>query len=79
MTKNSVIKITTASLLIATLSGCAAFNTAKVNYTRNTTVGQELMDLEQAKEKGVVSTEEYLRLRKEIMKGGPMDIDWKKK
>ena len=42
MTKMSIAKLSTATLLIATLSGCAMFNKATVNYSRNTTIGQEL-------------------------------------
>ena len=57
--------------VMACLSGCAMFNKATVTQTRTTTVGQELIDLQEAKDKGIVSDEEYGKLKKEIMKGGP--------
>ena len=36
--------------------------------TRTTTLGQELMDLEAAHEKGVITKEQYEKSKKEILK-----------
>jgi hypothetical protein len=57
--------------MMASLSGCAMFNRATVTHTRTTTIGQELIDLQEAKEKGTLSDEEYDKLKKEIIEGGP--------
>lgn len=61
--------------LCVVLSGCACFNKGEFQYSRMTTIGQELIDLEVAKEKGLVTQTEYARLRQQIMKGGPVDCD----
>jgi hypothetical protein len=55
-----------STLVIASLSGCAAFNYTKptVQHNRTTTIGQELIDLQDAKDKGVVTDEEYNKLKK---------------
>ena len=55
------------------LTGCFSGNEGTFHYTRNTTIGQELMDLQDARERGSISEEEYEKLKKEIMKGGPID------
>jgi hypothetical protein len=64
-------KILMSVVVMAGLSGCAMFNKASVQHTRTTTIGQELVDLQDAKDKGIVSDEEYNKLKREIMKGGP--------
>jgi hypothetical protein len=64
-----------AALLAAGLSGCAMFNRGMMNYTRNTTIGKELVDLKDAKDKGALSEEEYLKAKKEILAGGPVKIE----
>lgn len=61
-------------VLLAPLWGCVAGNDVKVEAYRNTTVGQELIDLEAAREKGLVNPSEYEALREEIKKGGPINI-----
>lgn len=61
--------------LLLPLWGCVAGNDVKVEAYRNTTVGQELIDLEKAREKGLVNPSEYEALREEIKKGGPINIE----
>lgn len=63
-----------AVLLIVSLTGCAMFNKGTAHYSRTTTVGQELMDLQEAKDKEIITEEEYTKLREEIMKGGPIQV-----
>ncbi len=55
------------SLLVAitALSGCSS--RAEVD-TRSTTVGQELQDLDEARNKGLITEQEFQQKRKEIMK-----------
>jgi len=51
------------------LSGCmgAAFNKVSLTLNRNITVGQELMDLQEAHEKGIISDTEYMETKKDIL------------
>ncbi len=48
------------------LSGCGGGG-AEVKQAPQTTLGQELLDLDQAHEKGVISDDEYKKLKKEII------------
>jgi hypothetical protein len=66
-------------VLVCGLSGCAMLNRVDVEYHRTTTIGQELLDLQKAKEKGVISDEEYFNTKKEILDGGPVIYKEKKK
>ena len=50
-----------------------------VEYSRHTTIGQELMDLKQSWDQGVISDEEYITAKKEILAGGPVMHKEKKK
>ncbi len=67
--KNTFIHLIFLSLVAITLMGCAFGNKGSFQYTRTTTVGQELQDLE--KVKSTLTDEEYQKLRKQILKGGP--------
>ena len=51
------------------LSGCAgaAFNKLDLTVSRNITIGQELIDLQAAHEKGVLSDTEYMEAKKNIL------------
>jgi hypothetical protein len=71
--------IIAAGALVSGLSGCAMLNRMDVEYHRNTTIGQELLDLQQAREKCVISDEEYITAKKEILAGGPVIRKEKKK
>ena len=63
------INSTLVLLVMITLSGCAgaAFNRIEVSMNRNITVGQELIDLQAAHEKGIISDEEYIKSKKDIL------------
>jgi hypothetical protein len=63
-----------AMLVAAGLSGCAMFNRGMMNYTRTTTIGKELIDLKDAKDKGALSDEEYAQTKKAILEGGPVQV-----
>ena len=62
----NLIMATVAALV---LSGCmgAAFNKVSLTLNRNITVGQELMDLQEAHEKGIISDTEYMETKKDIL------------
>lgn len=51
------------------LTGCAgaAFNRVNLTVSRNITVGQELMDLQTAHEKGVISDSEYAEAKQNVL------------
>ena len=72
-TKSSIVL--PGLLMVVGLSGCALFNSATVSCNRTTTIGQELLDLQEAKEKGVVSEEEYEKLKKQITKCCLSDVN----
>jgi hypothetical protein len=61
-------------ILITILTGCAFGNKGTFQYNRTTTIGRELIDLQQAKEEGAITEEDYDRVKKEILKGGPFNI-----
>ena len=63
-----------ALLVIVSLSSCAMFNKGTAHYSRTTTIGQELIDLKEARDNEVISEEEYSKLKKEIMEGGPVSV-----
>jgi hypothetical protein len=54
-----------SALGVGTLGGCGS--STKVE-NRGTTVGQELTDLEEARNKGLLTEDEYSKMRQEIMK-----------
>lgn len=72
--KLGALALFAAVLLAAGLSGCAMFNRGTMCYTRNTTMGKELIDLKDANEKGALSDEEYGKAKKDILAGGPVTI-----
>jgi len=61
-----------ALIIMVSLAGCALFNKGTVHYSRTTTIGKELMDLKEARDNEVISEDEYTKLKKEIMEGGPL-------
>jgi uncharacterized membrane protein len=54
-------------LSVGLTTGCGRKQTTTVETT-NTTLGQELVDLQQAYEKGIISEKEYNDLKKKAMK-----------
>lgn len=65
MNRSSLVLLSALCLTAAALSGCGS--NAKVE-ARTTTVGQELQDLDAARDKGLITEQEYQQKRKEIMK-----------
>ena len=65
----STVMVITASVAIILLSGCmgAALNKVELTLNRNITVGQELMDLQAAHEKGIINDTEYIEAKKDIL------------
>ncbi len=42
---------------------------------RTTTIGRELVDLQDAKARGAISEEEYTKAKKDILEGGPLKAE----
>lgn len=65
-----VLTFAMALTAITLLSGCAgaAFNKISVTANRHITIGQELMDLKEAHEKGIISDTEYMQTKQDILK-----------
>ena len=74
MKKTKILPTFLALLVIISLTGCAMFNEGTLHYSRTSTIGKELVDLKEAKADGAISEEEYIKLKEEIMKGGPVNI-----
>ena len=59
---------TSAALIVlsATLTGCGS--STKVTNTSQTSVGQQLLDLDNARAQGIITEKEYSRLKKAVIK-----------
>lgn len=64
-----------AVVLACAVSGCAFCNRGTMHYNRTTTVGKELVDLKDAKDKGAINEEEYAKAKKDILEGGPVKFE----
>ncbi|WP_027183606.1 SHOCT domain-containing protein [Desulfovibrio inopinatus] len=58
-----------ALVLTSMLTACGGGGAKSRQEVRTTTVGRELMDLEQAKNQGAITQDEYEKLKKKIIKG----------
>jgi len=74
MKRTKILPTLLALLVIVSLTSCAMFNKGTAHYSRTTTMGRELLDLKEARDNEVISEEEYNKLKKEIMEGGPVQI-----
>ncbi len=63
--RNTAVALISAAIL----SGCAgaAFNRVNLTMHRNITFGQELLDLQAAHEKGVISDTEYMQAKQNLL------------
>lgn len=65
-----ILKNLLAAAMAATLlTGCAgaAFNRVNMTVSRNITVGQELIDLQTAHEKGIINDSEYAEAKQNVL------------
>lgn len=67
---SKAIALAAAAIMVAVLSGCAgaAFNRVDMSVVRNVSIGQELMDLQSAHEKGIISDTEYAQAKQDTLK-----------
>jgi len=72
MKMSKLLPILLGLAMLASFTGCAMFNKGTMHYNRTTTIGKELIDLKEARDKGAMSEEEYIAVKKKIMKGGPV-------
>jgi len=73
--KKQAAAVAAGLALAAGLSGCAMFNRGTLHYNRTTTIGRELIDLKEARDKGAVTEAEYAKVKEEILAGGPLKVD----
>lgn len=66
MNSRSILSSIVFAALSLSLTSC--FSTSKVNSRNETSVGQQLTDLERARQQGIVTDREYARLKKTIIK-----------
>ena len=71
MKPTKTASILSGLLLMAGLAGCALFNKTELHHTRTTTIGKELVDLQEARDKGAISEEEHNKLKKALLSCGP--------
>ena len=74
MAMKQTVSILVVVVLVIGIAGCGVGNKGTMHYNRTTTIGQELIDLQEAKVQGVISEEEYEKLKKKIMKSGSFKI-----
>ena len=67
--------ILAAIILVSGITGCAMGNKGTVHYTRTTTIGKELLDLKEAKDKGALSEKEYNKVKKDLMDCGSIKFE----
>jgi hypothetical protein len=65
--KQKIIVLMLASLII----GCGSFNEgqAELHINKNISTGQELLDLKAALDEGIITKEEFDKLREDIING----------
>ena len=60
---------------IVILSGCAVGNDPTFHYTRTISIGQELIDLQKAKDSNAITDEEFEKAKKELLDNVSMPVN----
>jgi hypothetical protein len=68
MKKLGILMLIGILLASFTVSGCGGRKQTTTVETTNTTLGQELIDLQQAYDKGIITEKQYNDLKKKAMK-----------
>ncbi|MDF7825900.1 SHOCT domain-containing protein [Pontiellaceae bacterium B12227] len=65
----NILKLSMVLLTTLTMTGCmgALFNRISLTQNRHITIGQELIDLKEAYDKGIISESEYTTTRDNIL------------
>lgn len=66
MNFRSILSSVLVAAISSTLTSC--FSSSKVNTKNEASVGQQLTDLDRARQQGIVTEKEYLKLKKAIIK-----------
>jgi PBP1b-binding outer membrane lipoprotein LpoB len=72
MKKFRIISALTATVMMLALAGCCGGGTTTTTVekpTYNTTVGEQMIDLQKAYESGAISEAEYKKAKENILKG----------
>lgn len=56
-----------ACIALLSVSGCAIGNSGKLVLSRHISVGQELIDLKEARDRGAITEEEYLEVKSKLL------------
>ena len=75
MTMKRIVGILAVIILVSGITGCAIENKGTMHYNRTTTIGKELLDLKEAKDKGALSEEEYNKVKEDLLKSGSIKIE----
>jgi len=75
MTMKRMAVILAVIILVSGIAGCAIGNKVTMRSDRTTTIGKELLDLKEAKDKGALSEEEYNKVKKDLMKCESIKIE----
>jgi hypothetical protein len=65
---NKVISLIMVLVLATTLVSCIAVGSGGKKVENKTTLGQQLIDLEKARNEGAISAQEYAELREKVKK-----------
>jgi uncharacterized membrane protein len=68
MKRIAVIAIVVLVIFGFILNGCGSSTKTEIKQAPQTTLGQELMDLDKAHKAGIITDDEYNKKKKEIMK-----------
>ena len=66
MNSRSIFTSLLLGAFASTLTGCGS--STEVTNTSQTSVGQQLSDLESARQSGIITEKEYVKLRKALIK-----------
>jgi uncharacterized membrane protein len=75
MIMKRIVGILAVIILVSGITGCAIGNKGTMHYNRTTTIGKELLDLKEAKDKGALSEEEYNKVKEDLLKSGSIKIE----
>ena len=75
MAMKRIAGILAAIILVSGITGCAMGNKGTLHYNRTTTIGKELLDLKEAKDKNIISQQEYDKVKKDLIKCGSVKFE----
>ena len=68
-------KILSITFSIVILSGCAVGNDATFHQTRTISIGQELIDLQKAKDSNIITDEEFEKAKQALLDNVSMSVN----